>query len=303
MAAMAQMNLPPTASPSLHEVRCDDVTTTELPPAIGIHVDPDRREGDRRSVQVKAFSPTWDEVATLTQHAASAIIKLAPATPLEACELKVIAQDRPMHRCWISLQGSVREQTILLGDVLAAANVSGHDRSAISMAADGTWHRYLPAHSPAADGEELKPTPRVATRPQPWLIDPTSAIRAAGLTESFAAEHSLSTLGGPAGFLTSDQQDLNPEIQMMANIGRVLWIGSPQDRKLRRQFRQEGWFPQTIKCRSTGHDPAEMFRRYRDCGDQPVTLWLGRIGKKVYAAVTDSLEDSSSRPASSESNS
>ena len=202
------------------------------------------------------------------------MIKLAPAT-----ELDWQSSDQPSHRSWISLQGTVREQSLLIGDCVEQAKLIDRGRSAYRLAADGSWHRFAPIDgvgSPIASTDQ----------PETWLIDPASSIRAAGLTERFAAEHSLKALGGLSGFLTGNENLLPEGVAAMATIGRVVWTGSANDRKLRRELRVQGWFPETVKCRSVDQDPADLFRRYRDCGDVPVTLWIGRVGKKVYAAVT-----------------
>jgi hypothetical protein len=35
-------------------------------------------------------------------------------------------------------------------------------------------------------------------------------------------------------------------------------------------------------------DPAQLYKRYRACGEQPVTLWIGRDRSGVFAAITAS---------------
>ena len=75
----------------------------------------------------------------------------------------------------------------------------------------------------------------------------------------------------------------------MAVIGEVLWSGSCDDRKLRKELRRRGAYPAVIKVRGTDHDPAQLSKRYRKCGDQPVALWIGRTGSGAYAALTQPL--------------
>ena len=228
-------------------------------------------------------------MTSIVAKANGSLVKLAPATELATADIDDLQATRPVHRCWIALQGNVREQTLLVGDTVDRAKVSSATRSAISMSADGTWHRFLPsndADEPDHDNRDGKLN--LAHKPLAWMIDPVSSIRAAGLTKSFANQNSLDALGGANGFLTCDHPSLPDHVSALATIGCVQWIGSADDRKLRRELRSHNWFPQTIKCRATGHDPAELFRRYRQCGDIPVTLWIGRIGRKVYAVLTDS---------------
>ncbi|KAA1261644.1 hypothetical protein LF1_41990 [Rubripirellula obstinata] len=275
LVAMAGANLATSLPKAVWQTQCQDVVGFQIPKGTAVHIDPDRRSDDKhRGTRAESFSPSWDEVVPIIDQSDSAIVKLAPAT-----ELDWQPSDRPSHRCWIALQGTVREQALLVGDSVKMAGLVDQQKSAFRMAADGSWHRFAPKN--AIDNQ-------VAANDHPgtWLIDPVSSVRAAGLTESFAATHSLGTLGGLSGFLTSSDDDLPDEVSAMATTGRIVWTGSANDRKLRRELRSHGWFPETVKCRGADRDPAEVFRRYRDCGDVPVTLWLGRIGKKVYAAIS-----------------
>ena len=280
MVAMAEANLSTAISlqPALQrswQTRCEDVVDFQLPKRSTLHIDPDRRtDGQKRGTQAEAFSPTWAEVHSMITNSRSAIVKLAPATDLD-CQ----SSDQPRHQSWISLQGSVREQSLLVGGSVEKAKLTDGGRSAYRLAADGSWQRFAPT-------DEVVGSVAAASQPSSWLVDPVSSVRAAGLTQRFAADYALTSLGGLSGFLTSDESELPEEVVAMAVVGRVVWKGSANERKLKRELRAHGWFPETVKCRSVDRDPAEVFRCYRDCGDVPVTLWIGRVGKKVYAAVT-----------------
>ena len=125
-------------------------------------------------------------------------------------------------------------------------------------------------------------------KPLSVLIDPDPSIRAAGLTEAFAHQHGFKLLGPPSGFLTcEDAKLITPTTATMAVMGHVIWSGACDDRKLRREFRSRGFFPETVKVRGTDHDPAALARRYRKCGEHPVTLWIGRASDRVVAAITN----------------
>lgn len=275
LVAMAEANLMTSSHAGAWGIRCEDVVGSQIPKGKALHIDPDRRSGDKhRGTQVETFSPSWEDVVSLIGQSDSSIVKLAPATELDWQPLS-----QPIHRCWIALQGTVREQSLLVGDSVAMAGLVDNQKSAYRVAADGTWHRFTST-------EKICDHAVAEEHPRTWLIDPVSSIRAAGLTENFAVNHSLGTLGGPSGFLTSTADELPDEVQAMATTGRLIWNGPANDRKLRRELRSHGWFPETVKCRGVDRDPAEVFRRYRDCGEEPVTLWLGRIGKKVYAAIS-----------------
>ena len=272
ISKLVAMNLDQVCQPGHAQVWTADVTTAPIPSGASIHIDPDRRPGNARTVRPQGYQPTWAQVCGIVSNAAAAVVKLAPAAQFDADDLPAC------HRCWIALQGTVREQSVICGTAIDHSGLPAEARSALSIDAAGatTWYR------PSVEAESLSIA--LAGQPQGFLVDPHAAVRAAGLTESFAIEHGLSPLCRAAGFLTCD--DTAPLLHGMATVGNVIWTGACDDRKLRRQLRALNAFPETVKVRQTDHDPAVLTKRYRKCGENPVTLWIGRVNTGVFAAIT-----------------
>jgi len=181
------------------------------------------------------------------------------------------------HRCWISLSGSVREQALLCGATLANSELPISGRSAAVIKSDGTARWFI------APPDLVTQRAPVTNQLLAWIVDPDSAIRAAGLTEAYAAENQLSVLGRASGFLTGPSA---PNMPHLCRSAEVLWSGSCDDRKLRRELRQRNFHPAVIKVRGTDHNPEQLIRKYRKCGEQPVCLWIGRLKDRVLAAIT-----------------
>lgn len=267
IAAMAAANLSDTNA----SVSCGDATMRELPQDSIIHIDPDRREDGQRRSAAEHCTPPWEFVVETINRTRGGIVKLAPAAEIDCEGLP------PTHRTWISLKGSVREQSLLFGDVASRFANQAADRSAIMLDRAGKACRYLPSVA-------TEPKAEIETKPAAMMVDPDAAIRASGLTDCFAREHGLSVLGLPSGFLTGSA-DANTD-HRHAICEEVMWTGSPDDRKLRRELRARDAYPVRIKVRGASFDPAAMQKKYRSCGDTPVTLWVGRVGKRHYAAIT-----------------
>lgn len=278
LVEMATENLARVATPAIATAVCRNAIEIEIPPGVGMHIDPDRRAEGRRTSQPEQYQPCWSDVKNLLAKSDCAVVKLAPAAVVETSDIG------QTHSCWISLAGSVREQSLLCGAAIENAGLTLADKSAISVRRDGSMSRF----TPLAAQTICRDRSSVADRPMSILIDPDPAIRAAGLTEIFATTEGLQSVGGPAGFLTCDEsRPLSQAVTSMAVTGRVIWLGSCDDRKLRREFRSRDVYPATIKCRGTAHDPARLAKRYRPCGETPVTLWIGRAGGRMYAAMTE----------------
>ncbi len=253
-----------------------------------LHIDPDRRTGNRRASDPAFYSPDAETVRRMIGKAFSATVKLAPAADIDDWTGEAALSEKPMHRCWFSLRGEVREQTLFTGETAGRSNRQDARRSAVIVDGDGRFDVFYDSADckTAADAGQ---TSEASVEEGDWLCDPDAAIRAAGLTECFAERFELRAIGKPSGFLVgeSDRRKDLADLTRISVTAPIAWTGAADDRKLRKVLRDQGWFPQTIKVRGTDHDPATLFRRYRRCGDKPVTLWIGRGRRRVFAAITE----------------
>ena len=274
----------PGSQPEMtHQVICSDVMNLHLPANSWINIDPDRRPdaqkptkqlfqaGAKRVSNPDHYQPNWQSVVQLVLSSGGACIKLAPAANPDVTQLE------DSHRCWISLSGSVREQTLLCGGVLTNSELPASGRSAVALKSDGSSHWFV------VTPELLTQRAPIIDKPQNWLVDPDAAIRAAGLTDAYAVSQQLSVLGRASGFLTGENPPTSEQVSIRAE---VLWSGSCDDRKLRRELRQRDFYPAVVKVRGTDHSPENLTRKYRKCGQTPICLWIGRGKQRVYAAFT-----------------
>lgn len=265
------------------DLQRDDVATGEparlIAGAERIHVDPDRRADGQRHTASEDLVPDWSRVGELLRSCRGGLVKLAPATPLPP------EAEADIHRTWISAGGSVREQTVIAGEVLddpwirARSMVMG-GRSAISIRSG-----VASVFASEAGGDLVIAAADVGVGQ--WIVDPDAAIRAAGLTAAFAAATNSQLVGGPSGFLTCEDPEGLASWPEMAHAARVIGIVGCDDRKLRRWFRAHDGYPDVIKVRGGDVDPVVMGRRMRECGQTPMGLWIGRQGKRTYAVITD----------------
>jgi len=260
-----------------------DVTTTSPDRIVGdaeyLHLDPDRRANGHRHTDADDLVPSWDRVCELVARSRGGIVKLAPATRLPD------EMDRDWHRTWISTSGSVREQSAITGGVLDHPWLKEHamvagNRSAITIR-DETALVFVPTTDAGStqqvDGKGIGE----------WIIDPDASIRAAGLTEAFARETGSRLIDAASGFLTCERIDEASTSLLMAMTARVIDVIGCDDRKLRKYFRARDGYPEIIKVRGGDVDPGKLARRLKDCGSNPLGLWISRQGKRTYAAVTE----------------
>lgn len=235
-----------------------------------LHIDPDRRPGDRRATDPRRYRPALEDVLRWLSCCDGGVVKLAPAATVP------LSLPLRCHREWISVGGSVRQQLLWTGK-LAGAEPAYHSATTL----DAKHHHVTFTASPQQSG--LKETPV----PLRWVIDLDPAIRAAGLSVAFARQHGWFALCGPQGFFTTDSREVPSPL---ARAYEVLWSGPADVKTLKRVAAELKRSLLEIKVRGTEHDPDDLRRRLRSkrtVAGQPATLLVGRGGGRVFAAIAD----------------
>ena len=286
IASYASRNLRADNSDST-EVVCANVLTLQSQRDHWIHVDPDRRPTEKRTTHPDTYLPSFDQIEMIFRNAKTGgLVKLAPAARFS--DDKASALLNSSHRCWMSLSGSVREQTLIVGEACDAAKKETGGRSAVSI------NRVSDCVTFSVGADEYQSVLQSGIEwtdaPGDLLVDPDAAIRAAGLTESYARHFGLAALGGPSGFLTSSIrtcQNTLKELTSMSVVGHVLWTGGYDEKRVKKAFRKAGWYAKAVKTRGSRVDPIVTAKRLADCGEKPVTLWISQIHKRIIATVTE----------------
>ena len=239
----------------------------------GIHIDPDRRADNRRTIDPFAYSPGLDFVNHVAATAQACWVKLAPAAELP--------QDvsQTFHRQWISVAGSVREQSLLRGDCFVGAGLQRNERSAVKVHRDGASCTF------ACSMPESGSNANLSSSPLSYLYDLDPAVRAAGLSEAFAIRHSLNMLSDASGFFTSDHAiPVTPLVQSF----KTIWTGPADLKQIKKQLSLYSCSLQAIKVRGTDHDPAKLAKQLKQSDAHEriaAVLLIGRIRGGVFAAI------------------
>lgn len=313
-----------------------DVTRYVLPPEASVHVDPDRRPSDvkgnrsnseqsavrlsrlaasgvggrsSRVVAPSLYQPTLSQVAAWLPGRPAWVVKLAPAAQLEH-EAEAQELLREGHRQWISFDGSVREQALLGGAAIAAAGGVVGGRSAVRVYRDSKLCRYAVDAITSRDLASIDRSASTVIQPPALIFDFDPAIRAAGLSASFALQCGWVCLGGPAGFWGGDTL---PAEWGWVQCFETLWAGPLDIRRLRKNLGLRGLEVQTVKVRGTDHAPEQVLRQLRasnrkarrpprdmaaspggeeaeseasaDRRSRQVTLLIGRHSQGIYAVI------------------
>ncbi|WP_164101207.1 class I SAM-dependent methyltransferase [Candidatus Laterigemmans baculatus] len=282
---LAAHNLTVSGSTSAAVV-CQAVDPQGISAGSWIHVDPDRRPGERRVADPHRSEPPASTIEAVLDRAAGGAIKLAPAADVPE------RWSREGAREWISQGGSCRQQVVWFAAELPAgtrvATVVGRGSSVEDI---GAAHTFTASHRSA-------PAVAAAEGPRNWLFDFDPAVRAAGLTEAMAEQLGLAALGGPAGFLTAEDRPNSDAVSpALYQSFQVLWEGPMDEKKLRRLLADFGVGSLEIKVRGVELAPETLRKRLlpkarrggERSGERNLTLLIGRVENRgrVYAAVAE----------------
>lgn len=142
-----------------------------LGPADVVHVDPDRRPGDRRQVDPRNYQPGLDFLASVPKRTAAGLIKLSPAARPE--DLPGLAD---LHFRWVSEAGVCKQLLAGWGGVFA-----GSARGAVVL--EQRDRELIPQELPAGQAE-----PAEIREEGAFVIEPDPAVSAAGGVDDLAAK-------------------------------------------------------------------------------------------------------------------
>ncbi|HBE69907.1 MAG TPA: hypothetical protein DDW52_17310 [Planctomycetaceae bacterium] len=247
-----------------------------------MHADPDRRTAvsgnDQKTLNAEQFDPSLTD---LLQHAATvngAVIKLAPLTRFTQADTSISTDLEqlpmleelavPWRRIWLSSYDECRQQLLVLGNCCPDDMPHGEHRAALCY----------PIEAEYTGPPQL--TAEVSKQPLRFLYDLHPCLSAASLKGAWAREHGLEALADHSGYYTSDDAIDSPFAQRLEVIDVIPW----DDRQVRKWLRKFGAGIVEVKCRLAPVDATQAQKRYsRDTGEQPVTLVVTRIEKRVRA--------------------
>lgn len=230
------------------------------------HMDPDRRQGGRRTTHLAGCRPGPATMERLLQECPNGAIKLAPAT--EAPE----RWQREAELEWIARDRQCRQQVAWFGNL---AEKPGLRRATtLRSRPDRSWT----VGTLVGEADLRLP---VADRVGRYVFDPDPAVFAARLVGQLARQHDLNAVHPAACYLTGDRPIDEPCMQGF-EVAEVL----PFDRKrLRGLLRQRGIGRLEIKVRGVDEDPERIRRDLRLQGSGEAVLLVARACRQVMAIL------------------
>ena len=275
VAMLAKANLQAIRGVKDSTIKVADVEQVDFPRGAW-HVDPDRRQGERRSVQVEFHSPTRAALDRWIKAWPSGAVKLAPAAtpPVEWQEQS--------EQEWISRGRECKQLVLWFGSL---SEQSGMRRA--TRVQFGTQEQL----GVATFAGKAKLANSAAEHPARFVFDPDPAVIAADLTGALANQLSLSTLGPGAVYLTGENLcgDTSPETKLLTPF-EVLEVLPLKLKSIREHLKLQKVGRVEIKVRGVEVRPEALRKSLALKGDDQRTLILTRIGPKELAIVAKRCE-------------
>lgn len=237
------------------EVRCEDVTRTDLRDVGAVFVDPARRRGGRRELQPEGSSPPLSWCLTLADTTAAVGIKAAPGVPRELAppgwELE-----------FISVAGDLKE------GVFWSPGLASAPRRA-TLLPEG--HTLLPEPGP-----EVK-----CALPGEYLLDPDPAVTRAGLVQELARSLNAWKLDPEIAFLSTDSPVRTPFARTLRVEESLPW----SLKSLRGSLRRLDVGAVDIRKRGSPVDVEELRSRLKLDGSRQAIVVLTRVLGKPWTLL------------------
>jgi hypothetical protein len=179
----------------------EDVRSFTFDPRSIVHLDPDRRPGGSRTVDLNYFEPNLEDLESLIDRCRAVSLKLAPATRLPDSWYA-------RHEIeWIGHRGECKQQVVWTSPL---AQQVGR-RVATVLSGDGSTNDQIVQSFTDRQSPQVNDV-------SAYLYEPHSAVLAAGLSQELADQIGARRISNQAAYLTADR----PSQTLLASCFRVI---------------------------------------------------------------------------------
>lgn len=225
-----------------------------------LFIDPSRRVEGERTADPSRWQPDWETACALAGSVRGALIKAPPSLPSQYLPIEAEYE-------YLSVGGECREVLVAFGECRR-----GIKRSALLLPEqERLFHTEAP--SPAV------------SEPQEWIYDPDPAVVAAHLIPELAQQLQASLLHPRIAYLTAPRLWHTP----FARAYHLIEYFPFTRKRLLERLRSLGAGTLTIKKRGVVILPEELLRMWRPVGDRPLTVFVYRAEREVYALIAEAV--------------
>ena len=230
------------------------------------HMDPDRRAGSGRTVQLSHYSPNPE---LLVDANTRACIKMAPATVVPESFAKLASLE------WVETRGECRQQLAWFGKHFdggrAAAMLDDEGHAVCTI--EGTGHESVDVSDIGSH-----------------LYEPCAAVRAAHLVDRAADQFGLQRVSISSAYLTGEFIHRRKWMFQFLPCFRVIDVLPMREKTVGRYLKQHRIGRVEVKKHGVDCDPARLQKSWKNEGSDSATVIITpTVQQKVVAIVAERL--------------
>lgn len=239
-----------------------------------VHLDPSRRDGDKRRHDYDLYQPGPDAIAAIVAAAAGACVKLGPGV-----DFSRLPSPRASFLELLSERGRATQALLWTGTLATVAPPPpGHRRATILP----EGHRFDALPGPLITPEDWDEGDGHERPVQTYLYEADPTLERAHLLGAFARLNGLRPVHPALGVLTGDSIVESPWLTRFDVIEAMPWGRKP----VKARLRALGAGVVTVKTRGRAVDPDPLQKALRGSGTRPITLFVLRLGDQARAILT-----------------
>jgi hypothetical protein len=245
----------------------EDVSAKHLADCDAWHIDPDRRQGDKRTTNPFAYEPGVEFIDNLLERCPRGCLKLAPAAIVPE-HWRDLA-----HLEWISRGRECRQLVAWFGEHPRKPEA----KSATNVTSDGTNFTFF--------GEAGLPF-QFAGELGPYLYEPDAAVLASDLAGAMARHHGLLALADGIHYFTG-------EVPLSEPLLTGYWVDEVLPLRLetvQKALRSRDVGTVEVKKRGVDIEPAQWQKALRGSGANMVVVFATRLQSRMVAIIAKRLE-------------
>lgn len=257
------------------ELQCASFEDIDVTGFDGLHFDPDRRVGQKRTTSTHHFQPNLADIVSAIDPSRQRVgIKIAPGSAL--AEQFAF----PVEREWVGDSRECKQQILWMGPDVAVSAV----RSTV-VAKDGR-----PVSFCVAVKEETCPGPPKSTFIGPYIYEPHATAIAAGLVNDIAAHYQLQALCSGISWLNSEETITG--VDPLLRGYRVKGVFTVDLKSLAAELNDRDIGRLVVKKRGIDQVLVDKISRLKLKGSKKGILMVTRHGRLRRAILVERIRDS-----------
>ena len=255
-----------------------------------MHIDPDRRASEAKTLEVTDFSPPLSDVLHLARAVSGAMIKIAPSSILD--ERCTDCLKSGWVRVWVGSRGECRQQLLMTGEHLVSSFLER--TKVLDQASDNAGQEMAFAvllHE--SDSEQIQiqeshffgqPCASLSSNHDgigPLIYDLHPTLFASKLHCQWARDNQLVAITGQYGFYSAQQKVVSPWASGFELLEILPW----DDRQVRKWLMKHGVGSVEVKCRLIRLDASAFQRRFSRPTGQPISILVTRVDGRTRCLI------------------